>query len=465
MKNIVWLTFCAGLMIVLASCAEPMEKAAAEQKEYPVTLMTIDPGHFHAALVQKSMYPQVNPTAYVYAPKGQDVQEHLARIKQYNTREENPTNWNEVVYTGPDYLQKALAERPGNVVMLAGDNQKKIDYIKASVDAGLNVYSDKPMVIDAAGYEVLKQAFEVAEAKDVLLYDIMTERYEITTMLQKELAHQPAIFGELKKGSVEDPSVVKESVHHFFKYVSGNPLKRPAWFFDTTKQGEGIVDVTTHLVDLVMWEAFPEEPIAIDQVKVVGATRWPTVLTPDEFKEVTQEKDYPAYLKANVNEENALPVYANGQIDFTVRDVHAKVKVLWNYRAPEGTGDTHYSIMKGTKANVIIRQGKEENYRPELYVEAAEGADAATLNSELFKWTLEIQRKFPGVRVLRKGDQWQITIPDRYRAGHEAHFAQVTEKYLQFLQDGKLPAWEKQNMLTKYHVTTAALEMAQNASK
>lgn len=463
MKNIVWLTVCAGLMIVLSSCAEPMEKAAAEQKEYPVTLMTIDPGHFHAALVQKSMYPQVNPTAYVYAPKGQDVQEHLARIKQYNTREENPTNWNEVVYTGPDYLQKALAERPGNVVMLAGDNQKKIDYIKASVDAGLNVYSDKPMVIDAAGYEVLKQAFEVAEAKDVLLYDIMTERYEITTMLQKELAHQPAIFGELKKGSVEDPSVVKESVHHFFKYVSGNPLKRPAWFFDTTKQGEGIVDVTTHLVDLVMWEAYPEEPIAIDQVKVVGATRWPTVLTPVEFKEVTQEKDYPDYLKANVNEENALPVYANGQIDFTVRDVHAKVKVLWNYRAPEGTGDTHYSIMKGTKANVIIRQGKEENYRPELYVEAAEGADAATLNSELFKWTLEIQRKYPGVRVLRKGDQWQITIPDRYRAGHEAHFAQVTEKYLQFLQDGKLPAWEKQNMLTKYHVTTTALEKARNA--
>jgi len=466
MKNIVWLTVCAGLMIVLASCAEPMEQTAAEtQKDYPVTLMTIDPGHFHASLVQKSMYPQVNPTAYVYAPKGQDVQEHLARIKQYNTRQQDPTTWNEVVYTGPDYLQKTLAEKPGNVVMLAGDNQKKIDYIKASVEAGLNVFSDKPMVIDAAGYEVLKQAFETAEAKDVLLYDIMTERYEITTMLQKELAHQGAIFGDLKQGSVEDPSIVKESVHHFFKYVSGNPLKRPAWFFDTAKQGEGIVDVTTHLVDLVMWEAYPEEPVTIEQVKVVGASRWPTVLTSAEFKEVTQEKDYPASLKANVNEENALPVYANGQIDFTVRDVHARVKVLWNYKAPEGAGDTHYSIMKGTKANVIIRQGAEENYRPELFVEAAEGADAAALNSELFKWAVEIQRKFPGVRVLRKGDLWQITIPDRYREGHEAHFARVTEKYLQFLQDGKLPAWEKQNMLTKYHVTTTALEKARSESK
>ena len=63
------------------------------------------------------------------------------------------------------------------------------------------------------------------------------------------------------------PSIVKESVHHFFKYVSGNPLKRPGWFFDTTQQGEGIVDVMTHLVDLTLWEAFPEQPIKTEDIK------------------------------------------------------------------------------------------------------------------------------------------------------------------------------------------------------
>ena len=82
--------------------------------------MTIDPGHFHAALVQKSMYPQINPTAYVYAPEGADVQAHLTMIKQYNKRAENPTSWKEVIYTGPDFLEKALAEKKGNVVMLCG---------------------------------------------------------------------------------------------------------------------------------------------------------------------------------------------------------------------------------------------------------------------------------------------------------------------------------------------------------
>ena len=51
--------------------------------------------------------------------------------------------------------------------------------------------------------------------------------------------------------------MTKESVHYFSKLVSGAPLKRPAWFFDTAQQGEGLVDITTHLVDLVQWACFP----------------------------------------------------------------------------------------------------------------------------------------------------------------------------------------------------------------
>ncbi|MCE5186557.1 MAG: hypothetical protein LLF76_10570 [Planctomycetaceae bacterium] len=457
MNKTFWLCVCILLSLICVSCGEPMEKKSTD---YSVTLLTIDPGHFHASLVQKSMYPQVDPTAYVYAPAGPELQAHLNMIQQYNTRPENPTKWNEVVYTGPDYLQKAIAEKKGNVVVLAGNNQKKIEYIKAAVDAGLNVFADKPMVISSDGYATLQQVFQTADQKNLLLYDIMTERYEITTMLQKELAQQAAVFGQLKPGTAEDPSIQMGSVHYFYKSVSGSTLKRPAWFFDTNKQGEGIVDVMTHLVDLTMWEAFPEQPIKIDEVQIASARHWPTVLTQQQFKEVTQEDVFPDFLKTSLDPQGALPVYSNGQINYAIRGVHASVEVTWDYKAPEGSGDTHYSIMKGTKANAIIRQGAEENYRPELYVEAAEGTDRAALNSALFTWTLQLQRTFPGVRAIQKGDLWQIAIPDRYRVGHESHFAQVTEKYLQFLQQGKLPAWEKQNILTKYFITTGALKMA-----
>ncbi|HDS83961.1 MAG TPA: hypothetical protein ENN97_02015, partial [Phycisphaerales bacterium] len=33
-------------------------------------------------------------------------------------------------------------------------------------------------------------------------------------------------------------------------------------------------------------------------------------------------------------------------------------------------------------------------------------------------------------------------------------------KYLGFLEEGKMPDWEVPNMITKYYLTTAALEMA-----
>ena len=56
-----------------------------------VKLITLDPGHFHAALVQKNMYDQVNPEVFVYAPKGADLNEHLKKIEGYNTRAQNPT--------------------------------------------------------------------------------------------------------------------------------------------------------------------------------------------------------------------------------------------------------------------------------------------------------------------------------------------------------------------------------------
>ena len=58
------------------------EKAAANAPA--VRLLTLDPGHFHAALVQKNNYPGVDSVVHVYAPKGPDVQQHLDRIAGYN---------------------------------------------------------------------------------------------------------------------------------------------------------------------------------------------------------------------------------------------------------------------------------------------------------------------------------------------------------------------------------------------
>nr|WP_221307382.1 putative oxidoreductase C-terminal domain-containing protein [Rhabdobacter roseus] len=430
----------------------------ANESTGSLSLMVVDPGHFHAALVQKSMYEAIDPHVHVYAPAGPDVQAYLDKINQYNSREENPTSWEEKVYTSDDFFEKMLKDKPGNVVVLAGNNQKKTSYIKQSVDAGLNVLADKPMAIDAQGFALLREAFASAEKNNVLLYDIMTERYEITNALQRELAQLPEVFGELQKGTLEEPAVVKESIHHIFKYVSGAPLVRPSWFFDVKQQGEGIVDVTTHLVDLIQWASFPETPLDYRKdVQILSARRSPTKMTPSQFKLVTQADEYPSYLAQNVK-DSTLSVYANGEINYTLKGIHARVIVKWNFRAPEGTGDTHYSIMRGSKANLVIRQGKEQNFKPVVYIEPINpGAD---YEKTLQQQVAQIESKYPGVELKKNDKGWQLVIPDRYEVGHEAHFGQVAEKYMEYLKDGKLPAWEVPNMITKYFTTTQALEKA-----
>lgn len=454
----------AGLLLLggaLVACNNQSSKEKQEGDANAIRLITLDPGHFHAALVQKSMYPNVDSVVHVYAPEdGKDLKAHLALIESYNTRMEDPTHWKEEVYTGTDYLQKMIADKKGNVVVLAGNNQKKIDYITQSIDAGLNVLADKPMAIDVAGFEKLEKAFASAKEKKVLLYDIMTERFEITATLQKEFSQISALFGELQRGTLDEPAITKESVHHFFKNVSGKPLIRPTWFFDVNQQGEGIVDVTTHLVDLVQWEGFPEQVIDYKKdIKLLNAKRWPTWLGAAQFKKATQE-EFPDMLKGNMNEKGELGVFANGEINYTIKNVHAKVVVKWNFEAPEGTGDTHYSIMRGSKANLIIKQGKEENYKPVLYLEAV-GEEQADFEKIVQEAVAQIAKQYTGVAAEKlKAGYYKINIPEVLKTNHEEHFGQVTSNYLSYLKEGKLPDWEVPNMIAKYYVTTKALELA-----
>jgi hypothetical protein len=56
------------------------------------------------------------------------------------------------------------------------------------------------------------------------------------------------------------------------------------------------------------------------------------------------------------------------------------------------------------------------------------------------------------------GKVWEVMIPEKYKTGHEQHFASVAEKYLQYLHEGRVPQYEVDNMIAKYYTTTAALQ-------
>ena len=430
-----------------------------------VHLVTLDPGHFHAALVQKTMYKDVDSVVHVYAPAGNDLQLHLDRITAYNNRKENPTHWKEEVYTGSDFFEKMISDekarlndavRQENVIVLSGNNKRKAEYILRSLQNGLNVLADKPMAIDSKGFEQLKQAFDIARKNNLLLYDIMTERFEITSILQRELSMIPEIFGTLQNGKAGDPAVVKESTHYFYKYISGNVVTRPPWFFDVSQQGEGIADVMTHLVDLVQWECFPGQAIDYTKdIRIDSAKHWTTDLSLDEFKTLTKVDSFPSYLSKNISRDTTVKIFSNGEINYTIRGVHAKTTTLWKYRSENNTGDLYSAMMKGTKANLVIRQGAEENYQPTLYVEPTLSYKTVAIAADFRK----IQETFPGVELQATKNGWRLIIPQKYKEGHEEHFARVTKNFLEYLRKKDIPAWEVPNILAKYYTTTKALEL------
>jgi predicted dehydrogenase len=410
-------------------------------------LITLDPGHFHAALIQKQMYSGVSKRVAVYAPLGPDLIEHLNRVARFNLRPENPTSWELDIHAAPDFLERMLEERPGNLVVVSGRNRGKIDLIRQSLDAGFHVLADKPWIIRAADLAGLEQVLAASGHEELVAYDIMTERYEITSILQRELVNDAETFGEILPGSEQEPAVYMESVHHLLKLVAGVPGLRPAWFFDIQEEGEALADVGTHLVDLAQWTLFPER--AIDyrtDIEMLAASRWPTAVTAAQFRQATGGPG------------EALDYYCNTRVSYALRGIHIKLDILWRWEAPAGTGDTHLAVYRGSKSRIEIRQGQEENYRPELYV-YPRGAEA---RRALERKIGALASRYPGLAAEDQGARVRVRIPDQYRVGHEAHFAQVTNQFFEYLKRPEtFPAWENPNMLAKYYVTTKGVELSQ----
>ncbi len=425
-----------------------------------VRLMTYAPGHFHAALVQKEMIPGVLPCVHVYAPLDSDLLAHLGRIANFNSRPESPTCWAMEVHTSSNPLGRMLAEKPGNVVVLSGRNRGKIDVILAALQAELHVLADKPWIIRSADLPRLREALDLAERRQLVALDIMTERWEVTTRLQRELIHDPALFGSLESGSIDRPTVFMESVHYINKSVAGTPLRRPAWWFDIHETGEGLADVGTHLVDLVPWLLFPNQSIAVTDLELLRARRQPTMLSRADFQKVTGESEFPRFLADSV-QSGQLLYYCNTTLSYLLRGIHVWLNIAWDFEAGPNQGDLHLARIRGSRSIIEVRQGAAEHFIPEVYVVPRDEAELPTIRRVLAERLDALQADYPGLDFEQVGPRLRLSIPDRLRVGHEAHFAEVTRLFLDYIeQPSRLPRWEKDNMWAKYYVTTHGVDLS-----
>jgi hypothetical protein len=330
-----------------------------------------------------------------------------------------------------------------------------MDHVEQLTRAGFHVLADKPWLISEAGLPKLHAAMQVDRPFSL---DIMTERFEITTILQKEFLAAEDVFGQIQIDPNGRPSVFKESVHHLYKIVNQRPLVRPAWYFDTAIQGEGIIDVTTHLVDMTHWMLFPDQRIDFNRdIGLLQARRWPTAISLEMFRKITQEEDFPDEVLPDVTDD-ILACFCNGELLYRVNGIPVHVRVIWNLEIPEGGGDTHRSIIRGTRSNLLIRQLPERGFKVELLIEPKEAPAAieAAVGRCLEKWS----NKYPGLSMTREEDSIRIDIPDPLRTTHEEHFCQVRDMYLDCLDRQIDPPRERAGIVSKYTLLAQARKLA-----
>lgn len=424
-------------------------------------LIEVAPGHFHAAQLHANMLDDFSDEVHVYAPLGPELTAHLDTIGRFNSRAIDPTHWSLRVFAGPDYLKEMLREPPGNVVVLAGRNGRKIDLLLVALKAGQNVLADKPWIIEAEDLPKLETALELARTRGLIAYDCMTQRFDTAYQIQRELVRDRAIFGDPATGSPDAPAVRMENLHAILKFAGGTVMRRPPWFFDVHEQGEGIADVGTHLVDLVEWTLFPGQVLDCRRdARVVRALRHPTKVTAAQFEQVTGEHSWPAYLLSNVN-AGVLDYYANSEAVVTLRGVHIGLRVGWQFQAAPGEKDMYLASYQGTRAGVELRQGSAENYVAEVYVAPTQGTDPSHVESALRARLAALTARFPGLRIEDTGQKFHVVIPKEDRHPEDQQFPSLARQFTGYVRSPKtLPEYEESYMLTKYYLTTAAVAMA-----
>lgn len=416
------------------------------------TLSFYEPGHFHAALTLQNENPRVADDVHLYARPSPDRESFLALVDAFNTRPKNPTRWRVRLHEADDPLAKLISDRRGDVAVLAGRNATKLATIARLHREGFHVLADKPWLTSSAALPSLRDA----TTGPPLAMDIMTERHEVLARLRQRIVTDTDLFGAFERDA-ERPAIEIATVHHLYKVVNGQPLRRPWWYYDVGTQGDGMVDVQSHLADQVQWLVAGEEPAGWDRdVELHGARRWTTPVPVDLYRESTGQPDFPDAL-ADYVDGNVLDLPCNGEIEFSLHGVRARLRAEWGQREAPGSGDRHPCTVRGTRCDIVVRHEPESGPVAELEVLVKPGsAIDARLSAAIIRW----QDEFPGLGFEPVDGGFRLTIPDVLRTSHESHFAMVLEDFLDYVDAGSWPEWLAPGIRLRYEILAHARELA-----
>ena len=168
----------------------------------------------------------------------------------------------------------------------------------------------------------------------------------------------------------------------------------------------------------------------------------------------------------NNRQQTNIMVLAKPEFDQKYAYNHQEqIDSLGDYHTDDG-GDTFTSLKKGSKATLKTIQDKESGFVKQLYIQKAAESDHSEFESQLQKAIKQLQATYPFLSVKKINEGlYLIDIPQACRSGHEAHFSKVAKTFLHYLQYKDMPEWENENTISKYYITTTAVEMAKSRDK
>jgi predicted dehydrogenase len=416
------------------------------------TLLFLEPGHFHAALTLREHHPLVADDVVVYVEDagGREVAEFLGLLEAFNRRPQRPTRWRAVVRAGPEPLTRLLQERRGDVVILAGRNDRKMALVRRLHDGGLHVLADKPWITSAGALPDVRHVLGGGPR----VMEMMTGRHSPTSTTAERLVGEPKIFGGFDTNGDEFP-IRLTSVHHLDKSVNGVPLRRPPWFFDVRVQGDGLADIPTHLVDQAQRFLAAHGATGDREAKLLAARRWSTPVPRALFARVTGLADFPPDLRDHV-EGDVLAYAGNAELSFRLRGVGIHLTTRWDLTEATGGGDAHTATVTGGLSRVRIEQGPQTGLRRRLVVEPRGNGShvGAALQRAMTAW----QPDYPGLAAVATLEGFEIEVPAVPGTAHEGQFPLVLDEFLRTIDGAaRWPDERAADTLAKYELLARAL--------
>jgi predicted dehydrogenase len=421
------------------------------------TLIFLEPGHFHAVLTLRERHPLVADEVFVYVRKDADgdreAAEFVGLLDAFNRRSQRSTQWRPVVRAGPEPLTRLLEERPGDVVILAGRNDRKMALVRRLHDRGLHVLADKPWITSATALLDVRHVL----SGGARVMEMMTGRHATTSSVAERLVGEPEIFGGFDTNA-DEPAIRLTSVHHLEKSVNGAPLRRPPWFFDVRVQGDGLADIPTHLVDQAQQFLRAHGAATDREAELLAARRWSTPVPRALFARVTGLADFPADLREHV-EGDVLAYTGNAELSFRLRGAGVHLTTRWDLTEAPGGGDAHSATVAGTAARVRLEQGPHTRFRRRLFVEPH--GNGSRLGAALQRAMTAWQPEHPGLAAVATPSGFEIEVPAGPGTGHEGQFPLVLDEFLRTIDGGaRWPDERAANTLAKYELLARATSLA-----